>query len=192
MLCYRVTLGTQWDLRTSDVDLAVELIVSGKTSGLDLEKVMEKAGAIAFFSSRDGFRRFSIEGLQIEFIAHDQKRSRQKESELVKIPDLNISALPLPFIRMLLDFSERVGSDEFYFKIPIPEAFFFHKLIIAQRRQREPKRAKDLSQCQALVPFIRTEKLQQVMESQRIGKDTKKKIVMSCKMIDFDFDRLET
>jgi hypothetical protein len=91
---------------------------------------------------------------------------------------------------MLLDFSERIDADDFYIRIPIPEAFFFHKLIIAQRRQREDKREKDLEQCQTLSRFIKDEQLQQVIKTQKIGKDTKKKIRASCDTINFEFDRL--
>jgi hypothetical protein len=89
-----------------------------------------------------------------------------------------------------LDFSERVDADDFYVRIPLPEAFFVHKLIIAQRRQREGKRLKDLGQCEALSGFIKDEKLQQVIQAQKIGKDTRKKIRASCNSINFEFDRL--
>ena len=106
------------------------------------------------------------------------------------ISDLNINAQPLPFIRMLLDFSERIDADDFYVRIPIPEAFFFHKLIIAQRRRGEEKQRKDLDQCRALSEFIEDEKLLLVTKAQKIGKETKKKIRASCETISFPYERL--
>jgi len=190
MFCYGVTLGVKWQLHTGDIDLAVEVISSGTKARVDLEKVLQEAGATPFFSSSDGLIRFSIPDYRIEFIVHDYGRGRKRELEIVTISDLNINAQPLPFIQMLLDFAERVDADDFYIHIPIPEAFFLHKFIIAQRRQRKEKRIKDLGQCQALSGFIEDEKLQQVIKTQRIGKDTKKKIRASCNSINFAFDRL--
>ena len=190
MFCYAGTLGAQWNLRTGDVDLAVQVIASGKKSKIDLKKILENAGATPVFSSLDGLMRFLIRDYRIEFIAHDSTRSRKKESKLIDIRDLNISAIPLPFIQMLLDFSEKVDFGDFFVKIPIPEAFFLHKLIIAQRRPGEDKRNKDLEQCETLIPFLELEKLQQVVDKETIGKDTKKRILLSCNAIGFDFERL--
>jgi hypothetical protein len=151
MFCYGVTLGVKWQLHTGDIDLAIEVISSGKESRVDLEKVLQEAGATPFFSSSDGLIRFSIPDYRIEFIVNDYRGGRKRESEIVRISDWNINAQPLPFIQVLLDFSERVDADDFYIHIPIPEAFFFHKLIVAQRRQKEEKRIKDLGQwCVAL------------------------------------------
>jgi hypothetical protein len=190
MFCYGVTLGVKWQLHTGDIDLAVEVISSGKESRVDLEKVLQEAGATPFFSSSDGLIRFSIPDYRIEFIVHDYGRGRKRESEIVTISDLNINAQPLPFIQVLLDFSERVDADDFYIHIPIPEAFFFHKLIVAQRRQKEEKRIKDLGQCEVLSGFIEDEKLRQVIKAQKIGKETKRKIQASCKFINFPYARL--
>jgi hypothetical protein len=190
MFCYGVTLGVKWQLHTGDIDLAVEVISSGKESRVDLEKVLQEAGATPFFSSSDGLIRFSIPDYRIEFIVHDYRGGRKRESEIVRISDWNINAQPLPFIQVLLDFSERVDADDFYIHIPIPEAFFFHKLIVAQRRQKEEKRIKDLGQCEVLSGFIEDEKLRQVIKAQKIGKETKRKIQASCKFINFPYARL--
>ncbi|MGA8831820.1 MAG: GSU2403 family nucleotidyltransferase fold protein, partial [Desulfomonilaceae bacterium] len=172
------------------IDLAVQVIPSGKKPRIDLEKVLQEAGATSFFSSSDGLIRFSIPDYRIEFIVHDYKGGRKRESEIVTISDLNINAQPLPFIQMLLDFSERIDADDFYVRIPIPEAFFFHKLIIAQRRRREEKQRKDLNQCRALSKFIDDEKLLLVTKAQKIGKETKRKIQSSCEIITFPYERL--
>ena len=190
MFCYGVTLGVKWQLHTGDIDLAVEVISSGKESRVDLEKVLQEAGATPFFSSSDGLIRFSIPDYRIEFIVHDYRGGRKRESEIVRISDWNINAQPLPFIQVLLDFSERVDADDFYIHIPIPEAFFFHKLIVAQRRQKEEKRIKDLGQCEVLSGFIEDEKLRQMIKAQKIGKETKRKIQASCKFINFPYARL--
>ena len=190
MFCYGVTLGVKWRLHTGDIDLAVQVIPSGKKPRIDLERVLQEAGAISFFSSSDGLIRFSIPDYRIEFIVHDYKGGRKRESEIVTISDLNINAQPLPFIQMLLDFSERIGTDDFYVRIPIPEAFFFHKLIIAQRRRREEKQTKDLNQCRALSRFIEDEKLLLVTKVQKIGEETKRKIQSSCEIINFPYERL--
>ena len=62
----------------------------------------------------------------------------------------NINALPLPFISILTGFSETVKAEDFTIRIPIPEAYFIHKLIVACRRRTVEKRQKDLEDCKKL------------------------------------------
>ncbi|MDD3473858.1 MAG: GSU2403 family nucleotidyltransferase fold protein, partial [Syntrophaceae bacterium] len=123
------------------------------------------------------------------FLVHD--RRLKKEPDVIKIPEWNINAQPVPFIRLLLENTQKVCSENFYIRIPTPEAFFFHKLIIAQRRRREEKREKDLRQCEALSRILDDERLRQVITSERLSKDTKRKIKRSCETIYFQNEHLE-
>ncbi|MHB8205656.1 MAG: GSU2403 family nucleotidyltransferase fold protein, partial [Desulfomonilaceae bacterium] len=150
MFYYRAIYDIPFAMLTSDIDIAIQLSIHDRKTGpgVDIEKVLEEIGATPVFSS-DGLQRFIIPAFQIEFLVHE-KVKRTKESSVTLIREWKVHAQPLPFIRMLLDFSERIDSDDFYIRIPLPEAFFFHKLIIAQRRQQEGERRKDLDQCRAL------------------------------------------
>lgn len=190
MFYYRAIYNIPFALVTSDIDMAVQFSVHEKNMGpvVDLEKVLQEAGATSDFSS-DGLQRFIIPGFRIEFVVHD-KGSRTKESDIALVRQWNIHAQPLPFIRMLLDFSERIDTDDFYVSIPIPEAFFFHKLIIAQRRRDSSKRGKDISQCRSLSGILDDKILKLVAKSGNLGPQTKRQIQNSCEIIDFPYGRL--
>ena len=173
---------------TSDVDLAVRLLQKKQTVvRVDLEEVFRRLGYTSNLVT-GGLQKFFRLGYNVEFIVHD--RRLKKEKDVVMIPEWNINAQPLPFIRLLLENTQKVYTENYYVRVPIPEAFFFHKLIIAQRRQREEKRRKDLNQCRALSEFIEDEKLLLVTKAQGIGKETKRKIRASCETIAFPYERL--
>jgi hypothetical protein len=53
-----------------------------------------------------------------------------------------------------MDFSDVAEMDGFTIWFPIPEAYFFHKLIIARKRSSGAKRGKDLEQCTAIMQVI--------------------------------------
>ena len=189
MFYYRAIHNIDFALVTSDIDLAVlQLATYKEGTGVDLEKVLQEIGAIPDFSS-DGLQRFIIPGFRIEFIVHD-KGSRTKDSGVTLIREWNIHAQPLPFIRMLLNFTERVDTDDFYIRIPVPEAFFVHKLIIANRRTDRSKRGKDLAQCRSLSGILDDQILQNIANSAKLGPRTKKHIQTSCERIDFPYKRL--
>lgn len=184
---YRAIYDIRFHFYTSDIDLAVQVVTPYKDSLVNLEELLNKIGYVPFISG-DGLQRFIRSGYNVEFIVHDQ---RKKATGIVSVPEWNINAQPLPFVRLLLDFTETVYTDDFYVRIPIPEAFFFHKLIIAQRRRGEKKRKKDLSQCGALITILNDERLRQVVASERLSKATKHQIKRSCESIEFPFCRLE-
>jgi hypothetical protein len=188
MFFYRAIHHIPFALYTTDIDMAVQVAYPKKFLEADLEKVLQEIGAISDFSS-DGLQRFIIPEFRIEFIAQN-KGSRTKEPSIVPVPEWNINAQQLPFIRMLLDFTETMTIDDFYVRIPVPEAFFVHKLIIANRRRDSSKKAKDLDQCRTLSGILGDEKLQQVIKSEKFGPRTKKLIQRSCESIDFLFHRL--
>ena len=171
---------------TSDVDLAVRLLQKKQTV-VDLEEVFRRLGYTSNVVT-GGLQKFFRLGYDVEFIVHD--RRLKKEKDVVMIPEWNINAQPLPFIRLLLENTQKVYTENYYIRVPIPEAFFFHKLIIAQRRQREEKRRKDLGQCEALSGILNEERLQLVVKSEKLGPQTKRQIQNSCETIAFPYERL--
>lgn len=174
---------------TSDIDFAVQLAVKKKpVVKVDLEEVLKRLGYVTHLVT-GGLQKFVHLGYDVEFLVHD--RRLKKEPDVIKIPEWNINAQPMPFIRLLLENTQKVCSENFYIRIPTPEAFFFHKLIIAQRRRREEKREKDLRQCEALSRILDNERLRQVITSERLSKDTKRKIKRSCETIYFQNEHLE-
>ncbi len=173
---------------TSDVDLAVRLLQKKQTVVMvDLEEVFRRLGYTSNLVT-GGLQKFFRLGYDVEFIVHD--RRLKKEKDVVMIPEWNINAQPLPFIRLLLENTQKLYTENYYVRVPIPEAFFFHKLIIAQRRQREEKRRKDLGQCEALSGILDEERLKLVAKSENISVKTKNLIQKSCETISFPYERL--
>jgi len=131
-------------------------------------------------------QKFTAGGYEVEFIAH---RPGGKEIGALAVREWNINALPLPFIRILIDFSETALLENVSIRFPIPEAFFVHKVIVAPKRLTVEKREKDLEQCTALIPVLNDERLRQVAKSQRFGKETRRRISQSCTAIGFPLQR---
>jgi hypothetical protein len=185
---YRAIYNVIPQAYTSDIDLAVQLLQNKKmVVKVDLEEVFRRLGYTSNLAT-GGLQRFFRLGYDVEFLVHDR---RLKGKDVIMIPEWNINAQPLPFIRFLLENTQKIYTENYYVRIPIPEAFFFHKLIISQRRQREEKRTKDLGQCKALSRVLDNERLQLVAKSEKLSVKTKKLIQKSCETIDFPFERLE-
>lgn len=124
----------------------------------------------------------------MEFIG---QRSVGRCQGALSIPEWNVNAIPLPFVGIMTDFSDIVELSGFIIRFPIPEAFFIHKLIIAQRRLSDAKRDKDLEQCSVIIPIINDERIKIIIQKQRFSRDTKHRIFASCKAIGLPLHRIE-
>ncbi|MHB8707531.1 MAG: GSU2403 family nucleotidyltransferase fold protein [Desulfuromonadales bacterium] len=187
MPIYQELYGAPYVLRTLDIDFAVHLAHPQIKMRADLERLITDLGLLDFVAA-EGVQKFTAAGYEVEFIAH-RPGGRQVGSLAVR--EWNLNALPLPFIKPLLDFSEVAALDDFTIRFPLPEAFFVHKLIIAHRRLTEEKRQKDLEQCATLAPVLSDERLHRVMQSQRLGKETRRQLARSCEMIDFPLQKAD-
>lgn len=186
MPIYRELYGVAYTLRTLDVDFAVHAAHPRVCLRADLEHLITGIGYTSFLGA-EGIQKFSAGGYEVEFIVH---RRGGKIGGVRTLEEWKLNALPLPFIGILLDFTETAVLGGSQIRFPIPEAFFVHKLIVATRRLVTAKRLKDLEQCAALVPVLIDRKLRDVVDSQRFGKVTKRGLVTSCTAIDFPLRRL--
>jgi hypothetical protein len=172
MLIYQELYGARYVLRTLDVDFAVHI-----AHGL---------GFTDYFDA-EGTQKFTGGGYEVEFIG---QRSGGRNKGVLSIPEWNVTAIPLPFISILTDFSDVAKLCGFIIRFPIPEAFFLHKLIVAQRRLSDAKRDKDLEQCAVIMPMIKDERMQQVMQRQRFSRESRRRIAASCEVIGFPLHRI--
>lgn len=186
MPIYNALYGAYYVLRTFDIDFAVHLAHPRARMRADLERIITGMGFIDFIAA-EGLQKFTAGGYEVEFIVH---RRGGKDIGYVTVREWNISAMPLPFIGIMMDFSEEAIFDGFVIRFPIPESFFLHKLIIAPRRKTIQKREKDIEQCATLVPILDEERLRQVGQSRNFGKETKQHIAQSCAAIGFPLHRL--
>jgi hypothetical protein len=186
MPIYKELYSVNYALRTLDVDFAVHVAHIRKQMRADLEQLITGLGFTDYIAA-EGIQKFTGGGYEVEFIA---QRPGGRTMSTLPVREWNVNALPLPFISILIDFSETVELDGFTIRFPIPEAFFLHKLIIAQKRQSNAKRIKDLDQCAILTAALNGDLLHQVVQAQRLSKETLRCISASCTAIEFPRTRL--
>ncbi|RJQ51487.1 MAG: hypothetical protein C4526_09785 [Nitrospiraceae bacterium] len=186
MPLYQEAFGIHYVLRTMDIDFAVKFALSDRDRKIDLEKVITDIGYIPVVM-QSGIRKFTRENFTVEFVAH---RKGGRDDQIVSIRKWNITASPLPFVDLLLGFPFMADFGNFKVKAPLPEAFFVHKLITAQRRLGEGKKDKDLDQCSIIAKQIDPERLDTVVESLKLSKKTQKALKASCDAIDFPPQKL--
>ena len=181
MPLYQEAFGINYTLRTLDIDFAVKFVHSSSDKKIDLEKVITDLGYIPVIM-QSGIRRFTRENFTIEFVV---QRKGGRDDEVIPIKKWNITASPLPFVEILLSFPFTADFGGFKVKVPLPEAFFVHKLITAQRRPGESKKDKDLEQCSIIAQQLDFGRLKAVVESLKVSKKTLTSLSASCEMIDF-------
>jgi hypothetical protein len=181
MPLYQEAFGIPYVLRTMDIDFAVEFALSDRAKKVDLEKIITDLGFIPIVL-QSGVRRFSRENFTIEFVAH---RKGGREDEVVSIRKWNIVASPLPFVDLLLRFPFTADFGDFKARAPLPEAFFVHKLIAAQRRPGESKKDKDLDQCSIIAQHLDPKRLDSVIGSLKLSNKAKRALRASCEAINF-------
>jgi len=186
MLIYQELYGTRYALRTLDVDFAVHIAHTQHQLRIDLKQLITGLGFTDYLAA-EGVQKFTGGGYEVEFVG---QRSGSRNKGFLSVPEWNITAIPLPFINILMDFSAVAKLDDFTIRFPIPEAYFLHKLIIAQRRSSGAKRGKDLEQCTAIIQVINNERLRQIAQVQRLGKETRRHIAASCDAIGFPLHRI--
>jgi hypothetical protein len=186
MPIYQELYQVHYTLRTLDVDFAVHIAHPRRRMRADLEKLITGLGFTDYMAA-DGVQKFTAEGYEVEFIAH---RPGARETGVLPVSEWNLSAIPLPFIGIMIDCSETAELDGFQIRFPTPEAYFLHKLIIAQRRKTDTKRFKDLDQCRALMDELDDDRLKSVAAAYRFGRDTRRHIATSCAEIGFPLQRI--
>jgi hypothetical protein len=190
MTIYADHFTLAYALATDDIDFAVENAV--RVPAKQSETIPEILDRLGYTPIKDysGIETFLHGTFEVEFITH--RRGGEAPPSVV-IPPWKVSAQPLPFIDMLFIRPNTVTIENFSIRIPSPEAFVVHKLIIAQRRtgkDKEAKKEKDLQQCSALVEIIQDEEIQRIVSEYRLSKDIRKAIQASCTAIDFPLQKL--
>lgn len=186
MSLYQEAFGIQYILRTMDIDFAVKFALSDRDKKTDLEKVITDLGYIPVVM-RSGIRKFTRENFTVEFVTH---RKGGRDVQIVPIRKWNITASPLPFVDLLLGFPFIADFGNFKVRAPLPEAFFVHKLITAQRRHGEGKKDKDLDQCSIIARQLDPDRLDTVVGSLKLSRKTQKALRASCEVIDFPPQKL--
>jgi len=181
MPVYKEAFGIHYVLRTMDIDFAVKFALKDKEQKVDIEKIITELGYIPVVM-HSGIRSFTRENFTLEFFIH---RKGSSNDQIFLIKKWNITAIPLPFMDILLNFPFTADFGSFKIKVPLPEAFFVHKMISAQRRINENKKDKDLEQCAIIAPDLEHSRLHTVLSSLKFSKKTQKALKISCDEIKF-------
>lgn len=147
--------------QTQDLDI-LQIEVATEEAPADLPGALRDVDATfepSFSRAHDGppYALHNADGYRVEFVTI---QSRKAQRAPVMIPNLGIGALPLPFLEYLLD--DTVDAVLLFrsgllVKVPSPERFALHKLIVAQRRgatATAAKKRKDIAQAQSLLSVL--------------------------------------
>ena len=187
MLFYEEMFGINYVLRTGDIDFAIipeALRTSKRTADLEAELIAE--GLEPVMDRMTGLQKFLTEMYEVEFLVH--RKGGKDDIKLIK--KYNVNAQQMPFLDILFVDPIMIRLESCTIKIPKPEALFFHKMIIAQRRTEESKKLKDLEQCSLLASQIDQEVLASMAHNYRMSKATIKNLRTSCTAIDFPLEKL--
>jgi hypothetical protein len=186
MPLYQEAFGISYALRTLDIDFAVKFAASDRVKKADLDNVITDLGYVPVMM-QSGIRKFTRENFTVEFVVH---RKGGRNDETVKIRKWNITAVPLPFVNILLDFPFIADFGDFRVRAPIPEAYLVQKLITAQRRPADTKRGKDLEQCSVIAGRHDPHRLAMVVRSLKLSAKSRKALQASCESIHFPPQKL--
>ena len=187
MLFYQEMLGIRYFLRTGDIDFAVVpgiLRSSKRTADLEAELVTE--GLEPVIDRMTGLQKFLTDMYEVEFLVH--RKGGKEDIKLIK--KYNVNAQQMPFLDILFIDPIMIKLDSCMIRVPRPEALFFHKMIIAQRRSEESKKLKDLEQCSLLASRLDQEVLISMVHSYKMSKATINNLRTSCAEIDFPSEKL--
>jgi hypothetical protein len=186
MPIYQELYNKRYTLKTGDIDFAVS-VAHGRTKiRSDLNILIQQIGFTDFITG-EGLQKFTAGGFEVEFVVH-RKGGSKKNS--LPIHEWNISAQPLPFLNILIDNSDTAKLHDFIIRYPVAEAFFLHKTIISQKRNKKAKKEKDLEQCRILTDILEDSRLQAIFNTYRLSSQTKRYIRTSCETIGFPLHRL--
>ena len=133
---YHEYFGISYVLRTLDLDLAVDA-TSKRIKDQNIEELFHKQDYIIITDYETGLRKFTKGGFEIEFLVQRNGRTDHMKAE---IKELNISAIPLPFIDILFTMPLDIDLGDYGIVIPCPESMFLHKMIVSQKRPSQSKK----------------------------------------------------
>ena len=154
---YRHLFGNPFQIpaaTTTDVDLLVPKRLKFKKR-IDIPSIMKQNNFKIELEGSSGLMRFIHEDLKFEFLTEAGAKTDEK---VHMFKSLNLSAQELHFMNIPLAYNFIMPFREIKIRLPEPEAFALHKLIITQRRRNPVKREKDIAAVRGLFDYFETKK----------------------------------
>jgi hypothetical protein len=136
---------------TTDADLLVPKKMKFKLSA-DIAAIMEKNG-FKIDIHHSGLMKFIHEDFKFEFLTEAGAKS---DETVYKFKNLNLTAQELHFMNIPVAYNFVIPFRDIFIRLPEPEAFALHKLIVSQRRLKPEKREKDLAAASGLFEYFAT------------------------------------
>ena len=127
-------------LRTLDVDFLVPNPARFKNR-VDVSEILKLLGFDSDFDYSTGLVKYVHPDLEIQFLTPALGRAKETPYEIKK---LNIKAEGLTYMKMLQDFTFVMTHNSITVRLPEPEAYILHKILINPKRQDMAKKDKDL------------------------------------------------
>lgn len=158
---YQKHLGAKdFPLRTQDIDFLIPNPFKGKEH-IDFIEQLEKLGFNRDFK-RDSSMYLWNADLKIEFMTPEKGRGADGS---IRVKNLGFNAIPLRFVSLLLEDPITVVDNGSKIRIPNPDNFCLHKLIVASRRRKIDKSIKDLQQAICTSVIADPKKMQGVFNT---------------------------
>lgn len=157
---YQIACGVEYyPERTLDVDFALPVPYPGPDP--DMSDLLRGLGFQERLNYADGSVVFVAPDLKLEFLTdrkgdgHHRDLARAQSGSSAKTQDLGLALVAMPYMRILLNNPVRMkvyglGT----VAVPSMAAFFWHKLLVADERKDQTKKAKDYRQGEAVAKVL--------------------------------------
>ncbi len=127
-------------LRTLDIDFLVPNPAWFK-SRVDVPEILNLLGFDNDFDYSTGLVKYVHPDLEIQFLTPAVGRAKDSPYEIKK---LNINAEGLTYMKMLQEYNFAMTHNDVTIRLPEPEAYILHKILISLKRKDGAKKEKDL------------------------------------------------
>jgi len=136
---------------TTDADFFIPKKMKHFEPQVDITSILENNGFSLIFD-RSGFIKFKNEYIDVEF--HTEPGNKSEEN-IFEFKNLKLKAGELRFMEIPLRYNFIYKFFDLSIKIPEPEAYTLHKLIISQRRKnQQDKKEKDIEAVRGMFEYF--------------------------------------
>lgn len=150
---YRQMFGNPFQIpaaTTTDADLLIPKKMRFNKP-VDISAIMEQNGFAVEHDPLSGLSRFMHEDFKFEFLS---EAGAKADEPVYRFKNLNLTTQELHFLNIPLSYNFKYKFRDIEIRIPEPEAFALHKLIVSQRRNEQAKREKDIAAAQGLLEYF--------------------------------------
>ena len=127
-------------LRTLDIDFLVPNPARFQRR-VDVSEILNLLGFDSDFDYSTGLVKYVHPDLEIQFLTPALGRVKNRPYEIKK---LNINAEGLTYMKMLQDYTFAMTHNGITVRLPEPEAYTLHKILISPKRKDTARKEKDL------------------------------------------------